>query len=265
MSKFNESYQEYYRIIEEVKLLGRLREDKIYYEKHHIIPRSLGGSNKNNNLILLTPEEHYLCHSLLPDFCDGSSYYSMVKAWHLMNYTRDVSGLEIIGPKKYGILKRAYQKSNSGKNHPMARSVLQINYETYVIIKRWPYAKLASEKLNINHGNLTWRATHVGPAGGFLWEYEDIYNYEAFKIKEDQEKEKILKNKINQYSKMGGELNPSAKEVLQINIKDDQLIKTWPCAKAAADFYGVSSTNITSCVSGKRKTSCGFKWARAYR
>lgn len=36
-----------------------------YTEKHHIIPRCIGGSDDANNIAILTPEEHYVCHQLL--------------------------------------------------------------------------------------------------------------------------------------------------------------------------------------------------------
>jgi hypothetical protein len=36
-----------------------------YYEKHHIIPKCLGGSEIIENIVLLTPEEHYIAHQLL--------------------------------------------------------------------------------------------------------------------------------------------------------------------------------------------------------
>jgi hypothetical protein len=36
-----------------------------YKEKHHIIPKCLGGSNDKENLIELTAREHFLCHMLL--------------------------------------------------------------------------------------------------------------------------------------------------------------------------------------------------------
>jgi hypothetical protein len=36
-----------------------------YYEKHHIIPRCLGGADDKDNLVLLTAREHFLCHKLL--------------------------------------------------------------------------------------------------------------------------------------------------------------------------------------------------------
>lgn len=37
----------------------------IYTEKHHIIPKCIGGSNNPDNLVKLTPEEHYVAHQLL--------------------------------------------------------------------------------------------------------------------------------------------------------------------------------------------------------
>jgi len=39
---------------------------EIYSENHHIIPKSLGGSNDLTNLVKLTAREHRLCHLLLP-------------------------------------------------------------------------------------------------------------------------------------------------------------------------------------------------------
>ena len=36
-----------------------------YYEKHHIIPRCVGGSDEKENLVFLTPREHYIAHQLL--------------------------------------------------------------------------------------------------------------------------------------------------------------------------------------------------------
>ena len=36
-----------------------------YFERHHIVPKCLGGSNDCTNIVELTPEEHYVCHQLL--------------------------------------------------------------------------------------------------------------------------------------------------------------------------------------------------------
>ena len=40
------------------KLLG-------YTEKHHVVPRCLGGKDTSENLVDLTPEEHFIAHKLL--------------------------------------------------------------------------------------------------------------------------------------------------------------------------------------------------------
>jgi len=60
----------YYDYIEYVKTLNRqsLPKDHLdyrYYERHHIIPKSIGGSNELTNLVLLTAREHFLAHYLL--------------------------------------------------------------------------------------------------------------------------------------------------------------------------------------------------------
>lgn len=36
-----------------------------YTERHHIIPKSLGGNNKKDNIVTLTAREHFICHLLL--------------------------------------------------------------------------------------------------------------------------------------------------------------------------------------------------------
>lgn len=36
-----------------------------YGERHHIVPRCLGGSNRKDNLVRLTAREHAICHLLL--------------------------------------------------------------------------------------------------------------------------------------------------------------------------------------------------------
>lgn len=49
------------------KLINRAKVRIIegYVEKHHIVPKCLGGSNSNDNLVKLTGREHYLAHQLL--------------------------------------------------------------------------------------------------------------------------------------------------------------------------------------------------------
>lgn len=49
------------------KIIERAKFRKIdgYIEKHHIIPKCLGGNNSKNNIVELTAKEHYIIHYLL--------------------------------------------------------------------------------------------------------------------------------------------------------------------------------------------------------
>ena len=68
----------------------------IYVEKHHIIPKSEGGDDSDDNLVNLTAREHYVAHLLL------AKIYNDWKMWcaihriihgHNNNYTRITSRL----------------------------------------------------------------------------------------------------------------------------------------------------------------------------
>ena len=74
----------YYDIIQRAQL--RKLPPDVYTEKHHIIPRSLGGDNQKENIIKLTAKEHFICHMLLVKMTDGKSKRSMAyAAWQMTN------------------------------------------------------------------------------------------------------------------------------------------------------------------------------------
>lgn len=57
------NYQNIYnQLIESAK---KRKKPDSYCEIHHIIPKSLGGSNDKNNLVSLTAREHFIAHRLL--------------------------------------------------------------------------------------------------------------------------------------------------------------------------------------------------------
>lgn len=56
--------QIYQNIIDKSKLQCRSKKDS-YFEKHHIIPKTMGGNNSKENTVLLTAKEHFVCHRLL--------------------------------------------------------------------------------------------------------------------------------------------------------------------------------------------------------
>ncbi len=58
------NYQAHYdRLIERAKM--RIYGRDVYTERHHIIPKCMGGDDSNANLVKLLPEEHLFAHRLL--------------------------------------------------------------------------------------------------------------------------------------------------------------------------------------------------------
>lgn len=58
----------YYRIICQAQ--QRINTNA-YTERHHVIPKSLGGDNSTSNLVILTAREHFVCHKLLTKMTEG--------------------------------------------------------------------------------------------------------------------------------------------------------------------------------------------------
>ena len=72
-----------------------------YTEKHHIVPRCMGGTDNTDNLVDLTPEEHFLEHQLLVKIYPD--HHGLVKAASMMCVT---SEYQCRNNKQYGWLRR---------------------------------------------------------------------------------------------------------------------------------------------------------------
>ena len=86
-------YQRVYNALIE-KGKAQVLPEGTYTEKHHIRPKSLGGSNKKSNLVRLTARQHYIAHKLLvfiykkeaDEGKDKTPYYKMLRAYTAMIY-----------------------------------------------------------------------------------------------------------------------------------------------------------------------------------
>jgi len=101
----------YYQIVNK-RLSSSVLENE-YGEKHHIIPRSLGGDDSKNNIIKLTAREHFICHLLLVKMVSNKNHkYKMVKAafgMAIMNKNK-------INSKMYESLKHQYSEIMKNDN-----------------------------------------------------------------------------------------------------------------------------------------------------
>lgn len=103
----------YQRIYDTLVRRGQNRILEGYSEKHHIVPKCLGGTDDATNLVALTPEEHYLCHLLLVKI--HSNNIRLVRAAMFMISSNDNVKRN---NKAYGWLKRQYSDYMKGPNNP---------------------------------------------------------------------------------------------------------------------------------------------------
>lgn len=82
-----------------------------YCETHHIIPKSLGGSNLKENLVNLTAREHFICHLLLTKMYEGDAKKKMIHAaWAMATLENDNQQRYKITSKIYESLRIKYAK-----------------------------------------------------------------------------------------------------------------------------------------------------------
>ena len=80
-----------------------------YSELHHIIPKSLGGTNDSTNLVRLTAREHFIVHMLLTKcMSTKNGYHKMVNAAHRLIYGNDEK--YVYNSKLYESVKIQYSK-----------------------------------------------------------------------------------------------------------------------------------------------------------
>lgn len=72
----------YTKIYESIIERSKNREIKGYTEKHHIIPKCIGGSNDKSNITKLTAREHYIAHQLLVKIYPNE--YGLINAANMM-------------------------------------------------------------------------------------------------------------------------------------------------------------------------------------
>lgn len=103
----------YYKIISQPDIEG-------YTENHHIIPKSLGGSNNSSNIITISARKHFLCHYLLIKMTKGPDFWKMIKAFNMMHTISD-NQQRYINSRLYASMKEQFSQlmkiSQSGSNN----------------------------------------------------------------------------------------------------------------------------------------------------
>lgn len=95
----------------------------LIYERHHILPKSLGGTNSPTNIVCVPPRVHFILHRLLCKMVDGNDLKKMRYAlWIMMQKERyrftsrhyEKLRLQIIQNPLHGGFKKGNEPWNKG-------------------------------------------------------------------------------------------------------------------------------------------------------
>lgn len=172
------NYEKQYQSLVQTRKEFRESKKTVGFELHHIIPRSLGGSDDIDNLVLLTYREHYIAHLLLtkmhPD--NAKIHYAF------LCMLRDPHGLRKLTSRMVDTIKRNFSEFRSWHlkiSNPMHSTTAKkkisermkqnnpnkggtSNHTAYPVevvfedgtIKKFDYMKQASEVLGVPYSSM---------------------------------------------------------------------------------------------------------------
>ena len=219
------NYQRIYdQLIDRAKRENRVKEkDGAYYERHHIIPKCLGGEGKtsqwrtHSNIVLLTAREHFLAHLLLVEIYP-KEYKLKHAAWQMVFRHSDTQA------RSYKVSTRLYERLK------LEKSVANIEL---LKGKTSPLKGRPSPLKGV---------PNLAAKGKVPWN-KGIPNGNKGVKRPDVSK----KNKEN------------TKPLLQFN-KTGLFIQTWISGAEAARTLLIDAANINACCRGKAKSAGGYIW-----
>ena len=225
-----------------------------YVEHHHIIPRSLGGSDKKSNIAILYAREHFICHMLLVKMVEGSDRAKMAYAANRMLTYSTNHERYMPASRLYQFLKEEFSKQHSilmsnlvrTEESNIKRSNTQKGCKSYIrteeTINNMKATKLANPQTPWNKGKST-------PLKGLT--YDEIYGVEkaqelkqlrslSLKGKAKSESTKAIWSQ-NRKGKTTGGSNPNATPVTINGI-------TYSCKKDACNALSISLYKLSKLV-----------------
>ena len=223
-----------------------------YAERHHILPRSMGGTNHEDNLVYLTGREHCIIHLLLAKIYNNDS---MWYALNCMTLTRKIKSRAYeIGRKKQAEVNSRLMKGRfAGEKHYAFGKPGMFTGKKHTEKVKKQLSELASKKLG--EKNPFFGKKHTQKTKNNLREISrkrnsGMGNPMYGKKQSEETKEKIRQSRLGKYS---GKNSPGYKGPIQATCLKTGAIKIFIGAKEMK-AAGFSNRSVYNCVNGKRPT-----------
>lgn len=268
---------------------GRFACGDEYHERHHIVPKCMGGGNDEDNLIDLFPKEHFEAHRLLA--LENPNNNKLISAWWLMSHAKGNNNQKWyeVTPDEYEEARIAFVNSISGENNFWYNRIVIQCANCGKEIKVIPYDYEKHNKNGEHHSFCSIECYYNYRTKYYIKENHPMYGKhhsenarnkqsdkakERFKKPEDnpmygkhlsQEARQILSEKAKErykdpYNHLTGKSNKLSKIINQYN--GDVFIQTWYGAKEIKRQLGIDDTQIIGCCKHKKgyKSAGGFVW-----
>lgn len=260
---------------------GRFACGDKYHERHHIIPKCLGGTNKEDNLIDLFAQEHFEAHRLLA--LSNPDNDKLVYAWWAMSHLRDDNQERYeLTPEEYEECKMAFSKKISelmkiqkaGENNPnyhkkLSKETCQKMSEARKGDKNPNYGNVYSEEFKHKISEAVKNSDKFKNKPPVSDETRKKISearkgkphpHKGHKFTEDQRKKRSEACK----GKFSGSNNPNYGKgiaVVQLTL-DGEFIAKYHNIKAAGEAVGINPSHISAVCKHQKKynTAGGYKW-----
>ena len=205
----------------------------IVYERHHIKPRCIGGTDDMYNLVDLTLREHYIAHMLLAE--ENPEEEKLVCAWHFMSTIK--GGIYQATPEEYEASRLAIIKAQGD-------AVYQLDDDGEVIAC-YHSVREAGRQVGTSYTHIVEccnKERHR--AKGYFWQTVADYTANGFSHKPFQLGVRPNK-KVHQYTLEGN------------------YVATYESLTEAGKAVDRSASSISCCCRGVTKTAGGYIWKYA--
>lgn len=221
---------DYTRIYNQIIERAQNRKIDGYIEKHHIIPKCMGGLDVKENLVELTSREHFLCHMLLCKIYPQENKLKHALFLMAIGKQKVKEKTYVIGSRVYERLKTEYSEMLTGKSQTQETK----NKKSKSMLDVW------EEKTK----------EEMSEIGQKRWETRRKNGNDKVTQKQAENISKSLKGRKITWDRKRN------KNILQFDIQGN-FIQEWPSISEAERQVG---GDIKSAIAGRQKTAAGFIW-----
>ena len=233
--------------------------DGVYTETHHVIPRSCGGEDSVDNLVVLTAQEHYRAHELLPFIYGcGDNHDSMVYAWNMMSRCDGVE--RRLTADEYAYLREEFVAMRSAKTKEQWQDpeyrAMQSAKMTKMMTAQWQDPEYRAKK-----------SAKMAKMAKEQWqdpEYRAKKSAEMAKMMTEQwqDPERRAMQSAKQKELWQDPEFRAKKQVPVIAFFSDGTERIFSSVSEAAASLGICPSGISGCLTGRRKSAGGIRFHR---